>query len=74
MTTLLLVSLVCCVTAAGGRYLLQGLAGDASGRAVFVISTLVLPMLLMMSANIARLLITAWARPRKGENRRDSGL
>jgi len=57
LTSLMLVSLVCCMTAAAARYLVQGLAAGASGRAYFVISVLVLPMLLLIGANLMRLAV-----------------
>ena len=62
----MLVWLVCCVTAAGGRYLVQGLsAGNTAGRATFVISVLVLPMLLLMAVNATRLTVSAFQRPKR---------
>lgn len=64
ITTLLLILLVCSVTAAAGRYYLESRSGDTSARAVFVITTLVLPMLLMVVANIARWAILASRRSR----------
>jgi hypothetical protein len=69
----MLVALVCCVTAAGGRYLIQGLAGDTAGRASFVIAVLVLPMLLLIAVNLVRLTVGAWHRrrsPRRGHRKK----
>ena len=65
LTTMMLILLVSAMTAAGFRYMAMGLATDrASGRAVFVISVLMLPMAVMMVANLFRLSIL-WAKRRK---------
>jgi hypothetical protein len=62
----MLVSLVCCVTAAGGRYLLQGVRADSTaGRATFVIAVLVLPMLLLIAVNAVRLAVAGLRGPRR---------
>ncbi len=65
LTTMMLVLLVSAMTATGGRFLVQGLAGGASGRAMFVISVLVLPMLLLLGANAFRLAFDALGRSRR---------
>ncbi len=62
----MLVLLVCCATAAGGHYLVQGLgSGSNRGRANFVIAVLVLPMFLVISANAVRLGVTALRHARR---------
>ncbi|MCA9166166.1 MAG: hypothetical protein KDB23_00790 [Planctomycetales bacterium] len=51
----MLVSLVCCVTAATGHYLVLGLNRGVPGRAMFVIGVLVMPVVLVIGANLVRL-------------------
>jgi hypothetical protein len=61
----MLVLLVCAVTAAGARYLVQGLAGGTPGRASFVIATLVLPMLLLLAVHFVQLASSTLRRRRR---------
>jgi hypothetical protein len=61
----MLVLLVCAVTAAGARYLVQGLAGGAPGRASFVIAVLVLPMLLLLAVHLLHLASSTLRRWRR---------
>lgn len=63
--TLMLVAFVCCMTAAGARYLmLQGRPGPGQGRALQVLLVLMLPMLVVISVNLVRLAVLALGRRR----------
>ncbi len=65
LTTMMLILLVSAMTAAGFRYMVMGLASNqTSGRAIFVISVLMLPMAVMMVANLFRLSLL-WAKRRR---------
>ena len=57
--TMMLVLLVCAMTAAGGRYLLLALSAGASSRAIFVIFVLVVPVVLLIVMNLVRL-VAVW--------------
>ena len=71
LTTILLISLVCCVTAAGGHYLVLGLSHGVPGRAMFVIAVLILPVLLVVSANLVHRVIRQQRRKARNQMRRD---
>ena len=53
--TLMLIMLVCAVTAAAGSYVVRALSAGTSAKAFFVIFTLVMPVLLVVALNVARL-------------------
>ena len=63
--SLMLVILVCAMTAAAGRYLIQALSSGTSSRVVFVFFVLVLPMFLLVVLNVVRLAVTWMHRPRR---------
>jgi hypothetical protein len=68
LTTLMLVSLCCAVTAAGGRYLVQGLSGEATGRATFVIAILLLPMAILIGVHLLHRVVL-WLEQQKRRRR-----
>ena len=57
--SMMLVILVCAVTAAAGRYLIQAMQTGTSSRAIFVMFVLVAPMFLLVTLSAFRL-ITGW--------------
>ena len=69
LTTMMLVSLCCAVTAAGGRYLVQGLSGGAAGRATFVIAILLLPMTILIGVHMVHRLAVWLERQKKRRGR-----
>lgn len=69
LTTMLLVVLVSAMTAAGGRYLVEAVRGSVSSRATFVIAVLVLPMVLLVGANLVRIVAQMYVRARRKRTR-----
>ena len=58
VTTLLMVMLVCCVTAAAGSYLMRSLEADTrSAQLTFILFTLAAPVLLLVVVSLLRHLI-----------------
>ncbi len=55
LATLMLIMLVSAVTAAIGSYVVRAMSRGTSGKAFFVIFTLVMPVLLVVILNLARL-------------------
>lgn len=54
----MLIMLVCAVTSAIGSYVVRAMAAGTSGKAFFVIFTLVMPILLVVVLNFARLFVS----------------
>ena len=54
--TLMLIMLVCAMTAAAGSYVVRAMSAGTSAKAFFVIFTLVMPVLLVVALNVTRLL------------------
>ncbi len=59
---LMLVMLVCCVMAATGYYLVQSLGGGRQTRTVFILFTLVAPLILVVAVSMLR---GIWLRLRR---------
>ena len=67
LATLMLLMLVCAMTAAAGSYVVRALSAGTSAKAFFVIFTLVMPVLLVVALNAARFFLSLLDRL----NRRD---
>ena len=63
--SLMLFLLVCAMTAAGGRYLVRALHSGTSGRAIFLIMILALPVLLVSVVSGLRLALIWATRTRR---------
>lgn len=55
LSTLMLIMLVCAVTSGIGSYVVRAMAKGTSGKAFLVIFTLIMPILLVVFLNFARL-------------------
>jgi hypothetical protein len=59
----MLITVVFCVMAAAGRYLVPAVAEGTSNKAVFIIFTIAAPMLLLAATSLARICLD-WLKNR----------